>query len=205
MVSSSPNTFMRVMHARRGLPLISIEHEPHLPALQFQRSARSLACSAWMRCSTSSTTMPGSTSVSNWTKSPLFPSPRQTLKTRFAIAFHSSCLSAVRDVWKVRADLAGVEILDLGIRDRDEVRRAVGPGALLDLHGAIPALLHDHIVLHPLGALARMIEPGVRAAALLAHQRRAGHRLGGDEQRAHRQRFVPPRVVLAGARRAHGL
>jgi hypothetical protein len=24
-----------------GMPLISIEHEPHLPALQFQRTARS--------------------------------------------------------------------------------------------------------------------------------------------------------------------
>ena len=38
----------RVMHIRRGLPLISAEHEPHLPALQFQRTARSLACSAWI-------------------------------------------------------------------------------------------------------------------------------------------------------------
>ena len=25
------------MHMSRGLPLISAEHEPHLPALQFQR------------------------------------------------------------------------------------------------------------------------------------------------------------------------
>ena len=32
----------------RGLPLISAEQEPHLPALQFQRTARSLACSAWI-------------------------------------------------------------------------------------------------------------------------------------------------------------
>ena len=27
-----------------GIPLISAEHEPHLPALQFQRTARSPAC-----------------------------------------------------------------------------------------------------------------------------------------------------------------
>jgi len=27
-----------------GMPLISAEHEPHLPALQFHRSARSGAC-----------------------------------------------------------------------------------------------------------------------------------------------------------------
>ena len=32
------------MHISRGLPLISAEHEPHLPALQFQRTARSGAC-----------------------------------------------------------------------------------------------------------------------------------------------------------------
>ena len=29
---------MRVMHISRGLPLISAEHEPHFPALQFQRT-----------------------------------------------------------------------------------------------------------------------------------------------------------------------
>ena len=32
------------MHISFGLPLISAEHEPHLPALQFQRTARSGAC-----------------------------------------------------------------------------------------------------------------------------------------------------------------
>ena len=32
---------MRVMHMSRGLPFTSAEHEPHLPALQFQRHARS--------------------------------------------------------------------------------------------------------------------------------------------------------------------
>src|ERR1043165_4933952 len=153
MGSSSPNTFMRVMQARRGLPLISIEHEPHLPALQFQRSARSLACWAWMRCSTSSTTIPGSTSMSNCLKSPPPISPRQTLKTRFAIAFHSFCserrslrcfradrASGVsprapldsllgRYLLHVRADLPGLEVLDLGIGDRDQVGRPPGPPA----------------------------------------------------------------------------
>src|ERR1700755_507510 len=46
----------RVMHVRRELPLLSAEQEPHLPALQFQRTARSLACSAWIRCTASRTT-----------------------------------------------------------------------------------------------------------------------------------------------------
>ncbi|CQA07840.1 Uncharacterised protein [Mycobacteroides abscessus subsp. abscessus] len=46
MVSDSSNVDMRVMHIRRGRPLISAEQEPHLPALQFQRTARSEACVA---------------------------------------------------------------------------------------------------------------------------------------------------------------
>jgi hypothetical protein len=49
---------------RRGLPLTSALHEPHLPALQFQRTAMSGACVAWMRWMTSSTTMPSPTSTS---------------------------------------------------------------------------------------------------------------------------------------------
>jgi hypothetical protein len=35
--------FMRVMHMSLGIPLISALHEPHLPALQFQRTAKSEA------------------------------------------------------------------------------------------------------------------------------------------------------------------
>src|SRR5688572_17914399 len=45
---SSGRSFSRAMHISRGMPLISAEHEPHLPALQFQRQARSLDCVAWM-------------------------------------------------------------------------------------------------------------------------------------------------------------
>ena len=44
MVSPGSKVFMRVMHMRRGLPLTSALHEPHLPALQFQRTAISFAC-----------------------------------------------------------------------------------------------------------------------------------------------------------------
>jgi hypothetical protein len=63
MVSSAVNVDIRVMQPSRGMPLISIEHEPHLPALQFQRQARSgasVACSRWMM---SSTTSPSLTST----------------------------------------------------------------------------------------------------------------------------------------------
>ena len=37
MGSPGAKVSMRVMHMSRGLPLISALHEPHLPALQFQR------------------------------------------------------------------------------------------------------------------------------------------------------------------------
>ena len=63
IVSPGSKRSMRVMHISRGLPSISALHEPHLPALQFQRHARSGACVAWMRWMTSSTTMPSSAST----------------------------------------------------------------------------------------------------------------------------------------------
>ena len=58
--SSRSKMFMRVMHISRGRPLTSALHEPHLPALQFQRTARSPAWVAWTRWMTSSTTSPSS-------------------------------------------------------------------------------------------------------------------------------------------------
>ena len=60
MVAPSSNRFIRVMHSSRGLPLISALHEPHLPALQFQRTARSPDWVAWMRWMMSRTTSPSS-------------------------------------------------------------------------------------------------------------------------------------------------
>ena len=62
--SSAGRSLSLVMHMSFGLPLISAEQEPHLPALQFQRTARSLACSAWIWWMASSTTIPSVTSVS---------------------------------------------------------------------------------------------------------------------------------------------
>ena len=54
---------MRVMHMSRGLPLISAEHEPHFPALQFHRQARSGAAVAWIWWTASRTTIPSVISV----------------------------------------------------------------------------------------------------------------------------------------------
>ena len=61
--SSSGSSLSRVMHMSLGMPFTSAEQEPHLPALQFQRTARSLACSAWIWWIASSTTIPGATVV----------------------------------------------------------------------------------------------------------------------------------------------
>jgi hypothetical protein len=45
---SKGNSLRRVMHMSFGMPFTSAEHDPHLPALQFHRHARSPACVAWI-------------------------------------------------------------------------------------------------------------------------------------------------------------
>src|SRR6187551_3125210 len=78
IVSVGSNVDSRVMHISRGLPLISALHDPHLPALQFHRTARSGACSAWSRWIASRTTSPSSTGTVYDAKSPPDASPRHT-------------------------------------------------------------------------------------------------------------------------------
>ena len=63
IVSSSPKSESRVMHINRGRPLTSALHDPHLPALQFHRTARSPAWVAWSRWMASRTTSPSDTST----------------------------------------------------------------------------------------------------------------------------------------------
>src|SRR5258707_9464215 len=79
--SFSGNSSNRVIHINFGRPLISAEQDPHFPALQFQRHARSVAWVAWILCTASSTTIPSETSVEYSTNFPPFASPRQILKT----------------------------------------------------------------------------------------------------------------------------
>src|SRR5262245_8261278 len=114
---------MRVMHERRGRPLISMLQEPHFPALQFQRRARSFACCDWIRCSTSSTTMPGSTSTENSLKSPPCASPRQIRNLRVVPMFLVVPAKLSSIVRRVGAHLAALEILDLGVGDFFQVLR----------------------------------------------------------------------------------
>ena len=55
----------RVLQVRLGRPSTSALHEPHLAALQFQRTARSGAAWPWIQWSASRTTIPSSTGTSN--------------------------------------------------------------------------------------------------------------------------------------------
>src|SRR5580765_222878 len=121
---SSGKSFIRVMHISRGIPLTSAEQEPHLPALQFQRQARSLACSAWILCTASSTTMPSETSV---LYSANFPpaSPRQIMKVA---------------VFIVKPFNESFHFLD----DLLQFGRHLRQRLALDLHRPVRALMDDH-------------------------------------------------------------
>src|SRR5712664_4239500 len=63
------------MHISLGRPLISAEQEPHFPALQFQRTARSGACSAWILWTASRTTIPSPASTTYSLSYPPPPHP----------------------------------------------------------------------------------------------------------------------------------
>src|ERR1700682_2501920 len=60
-LSWDPYSAIGVLHMRREKPSISAEHEPHLAALQFQRTARSDAALACTHSTASRTTMPSRT------------------------------------------------------------------------------------------------------------------------------------------------
>src|SRR6266478_3688464 len=60
---SNGNSLSRVIHMSFGIPLTSAEHDPHFPALQFHRQARSGACVRWISCTASSTTIPSAVFV----------------------------------------------------------------------------------------------------------------------------------------------
>ena len=63
--SSRSKSDRRVLQVRLGRPSTSALHDPHLAALQFQRTARSGAAWPWIQWRASSTTMPSSTGTSN--------------------------------------------------------------------------------------------------------------------------------------------
>src|ERR1700680_1609973 len=77
-----PYSAIGVLHIRRGNPWISAEHDPHLAALQFQRTARSEAMLACTQRTASSTTIPSRTGTVYDTRAPPLASPRQILSSR---------------------------------------------------------------------------------------------------------------------------
>src|SRR2546427_389059 len=125
---------MRVMQASRGFPLIFLLQEPHLPPLQFQRTARSLASFAWIRCRTSRTTMPGSPSTRYSTNEPPAAVPRQTRNRR--------------------SGTARLQVFDRGARDRRQLLRRLRSALHPGLHLSVISPAHDDVHLLPLLALA---------------------------------------------------
>src|ERR1700722_7679456 len=119
---------IRSIHMSFGIPLISAEQEPHLPALQFQRRARSGACCAWMRCTASRTTMPSSTGVTKSWKAPPAGSPRQ-----------------IRNIACVAMDCPLFHLLNHRLQLLGHRRKSL----LLHQHFAIRPALNDDVVLAP--------------------------------------------------------
>src|SRR3954466_15493645 len=100
-VSSSPNVLIRVMHISRGRPLISALHDPHLPALQFHRTARSpawVACSRWMM---SRTTSPSLTGTGKGCRSPPSASPGHPRDAASEVMPGTSCGRLLEDLGQV--------------------------------------------------------------------------------------------------------
>src|SRR5688500_15139197 len=104
--SPASNVFIRVMHMSFGWPLISALHDPHLPALQFHRTARSGACVAWMRCTTSRTTIPSSVGTLKSTNAPPELSPRRPFMRTSVTSRRRACRGA-----GLESDLAGGLVL----------------------------------------------------------------------------------------------
>src|SRR5438874_368131 len=76
---------MRALHKRRGLPLISALHDPHLPALQFQRHDRVVSWLAWMWWIASNTTMPGKVGTLYSCSAPPSALPRNTRRVTLLV------------------------------------------------------------------------------------------------------------------------
>jgi hypothetical protein len=104
------SSLRRVMHISRGTPLISAEQDPHFPALQFQRTARSVALSVWIWRMASSTTIPSDTLVVYGCCCPDVPAPRQTWK----VAVRDAVPALVFERAAARSPLSAILLLEFG-------------------------------------------------------------------------------------------
>src|SRR4030095_10467325 len=139
-----------------GFPLISHEQLPHFPALQFQRTARSLANFAWLRCTASSPPWRASDSIWYSTKSPPSALPRQTLNFRIfgAVAVSGMETLACTGLRGRRLGNLGLEVLDRAVRDPHELRRPRWLRHLVGHHLPVGSLVRDEVHGDPLVALA---------------------------------------------------
>src|SRR2546426_601541 len=130
----------------------------HFPALQFQRTARSGACSAWILCTASSTTMPSPASTAYSWRSP----PPELL--------------VPRKIRNRRCSLTSRPFLD----ELGEVGRQLGLGFPADRHPVCVAPHHDLTALL-LGVRVGVIAARVGATTLGALERSAGGHLRHGE------------------------
>src|SRR5215210_5539337 len=155
IVSPSSKSDRRVLHVRLGRPFTSALQEPHLAALQFQRTARSGASLAWIQWSASRTTIPSSTGTSNSTNEPSVDGvPRKTLRWASAMG-----------------RLRGDELAKVG--------REGGQGRRLDVH-LVAGDSDDVVLRRPPGVGVGIVDSAVRSAALTSLAGAAGDRLRHD-------------------------
>src|ERR1043165_932902 len=180
------------MHSSRGLPLISAEHEPHLPALQFQRTARSGACVACSRWMMSRTTSPSFTSTTKSCRSPDESSPRHTRNC--ALYPMSGFPPRVP-----RQFLAGLVLLQLADLEELEQLLAHRELWLLDDGHVRPVRRAHQEFVAPVRVHRRVVVAGVPAAALLPQQRGPGDALADQDHVVQVDREMPAGVELAVA------
>src|SRR5258706_9405621 len=178
IVSPSSKSDSLVLQVRLGRPLTSALHEPHLAALQFQRTARSGASCAWIQWRASRTTIPSSTGTSNSANVPsVVGVPRKTL--RWASVIGSLRRDELAQVVRHRREWCGHDLHRLALETGDAV------------------------LLRPDRVEVREVEPTVGAATLAPSLGAACDRFRDDEHVADLVDEAPGRVVGATAADPH--
>src|SRR5579859_3738003 len=172
----------RALQSKRGLPLISALHEPHLPALQFQRQESVLSWLAWIWWMASSTTMPGNIGTWYSRSSPPLASPRKT--RRVTVSMHEASFDHHPSLFLLK------QRGQLGRHRRHRAGRDLHRIAVLDGH---------QVLVGPLGVRVGIVRPPLRAPAFAALQGTAHDNLRDLEHVADVAGGVPAGVVQAGA------
>ena len=173
--SARSSSFRRVMHISRGWPLTSAEHDPHFPALQFHRTARSLAC-----CRLNLMDRVEHDHAFRYRRRVVFKPPALSVA-----APDSKCCGVSHHFIASITDFSSLGISGIGARDSS--MRPSAPFADDDVHFAEGRILVGVIL------------PEVTAAAFAPFDRGAGDRFGHEQQVREIERRVPAGVVFAMA------